>query len=230
MTSGNDAGFTPAKRLKGKVATIFGGGQSAGEGLGNGRATALRFAREGARVLVADKNLESGEETARLVRDEGGEAVAVEADVTVEKQVKEAISAAVRRWGALHILHNNVGVSVANGDGELTTVSAETLDTQYRVNFLGTALACKHALPIMREQRSGAIVNVSSAVATGLSPFAGYKSMKAAINALTEQLALQNAPFNVRVNAIMSIGTAFGRIAGTQAAQAARKEAANAIR
>jgi NAD(P)-dependent dehydrogenase (short-subunit alcohol dehydrogenase family) len=196
-------GFTPAKRLEGKVALVFGGGQSAGEGLGNGRATALRFAREGARVLVANKNVDSGEQTVGLIRKEGGEAAAVDADVTVETQVAAAVAEAVRRWRGLDILHNNVGVSVANGDGELTTLSAEILDKQYRVNFLGAALACKHALPVMRERHSGAIINVSSAAATGLSPFAGYKAMKAAINALTEQLALQNAPFNIRVNAIM---------------------------
>lgn len=196
-------GWTPAKRLEGKVAVIFGGGQGPGEGLGNGRAAALRFAREGARVLVANKGIASAEETVRLIREEGGEAVAFAADVIVEAQIAAAIDDAVRRWGALDVLHNNVGVSVANGDGELTEVSVETLDMQYMVNFRGTALACKHALPIMRKQRSGAIVNISSAAATGLSPFVGYKAAKAGVNALTEQLALQNAKYNIRVNAVM---------------------------
>lgn len=196
-------GWTPPKRLQGKVAVVFGGGQGPGEGIGNGRAAAMRFAREGARILVANKGIDSAEDTARLIREEGGEAVAFEADVTLEEQIVAAIDDAVRRWGTLDVLHNNVGVSVANGDGELTELSVEILDRQYMVNFRGTALACKHALPVMRKQRSGSIVNISSAAAVGLSPFAGYKAAKAGVNALTEQLALQNAKFNVRVNAIM---------------------------
>lgn len=196
-------GWTPTLRLAGKVAVVFGGGQGPGEGLGNGRAAAMRFAREGARVLVANKGLASAEDTVRLIRAEGGEAMAFEADVTLEEQIAAAIADAHARWGSLDVLHNNVGVSVANGDGELSELSVETLDRQYQVNFRGTALACKHALPIMRRQRSGAIVNVSSAAAVGLSPFAGYKAAKAGVNALTEQLALQNAPYNIRVNAVM---------------------------
>lgn len=203
MTVREGEGWTPTKRLQSKVTVVFGGGQSAGEGLGNGRATAIRFAREGARVLIANKGLESGEETAELIRSEGGEAVAIRADVTVEAEVKAAIADAVQRWSSLDILHNNVGVSVASGDGELSTLSAETIDNQYLVNFRGAALACKHALPIMRQQQSGVIINISSVAAVGLSPFAGYKAMKAALNALTEQLALQNAQYNIRVNAIM---------------------------
>lgn len=203
MTIAGSAGWTPAKRLDGKVAVVFGGGQGPGEGIGNGRATALRFAREGARVLVANKNLASAEETVRLIHEEGGVAKAFLADVTVESEIAPAIADAVQRWGALDVLHNNVGVSMAGGDGELVNLSVDVLDSQYRINFRGTALACKHALPIMRQQRSGAIINVSSAAAVGLSPFAGYKASKAAVNALTEQLALQNASYNIRVNAIM---------------------------
>src|SRR5438477_520178 len=113
------AGWTPAKRLEGKVAVLFGGGQAAGEGLGNGRAAAIRFGREGARVLVADKSRASAEETAQLIRDDGGEAIACQADVTSESDIGAAIAGAVERWGTLDVLHNNVGVSVANGDTEL---------------------------------------------------------------------------------------------------------------
>ena len=167
------AGWTPAKRLDGKVAVVFGGGQGPGEGVGNGRAAAMRFGREGARVLIADRNLASAEETVQLIRADGGEAAACRADVTSESEIAAAIAGAVERWGTLDVLPNNVGVSVANGDGELIDMSTEVLDNQYQVNFRGTALACKHALPIMRKQRSGAIVNISSAAAVGLSPFAG---------------------------------------------------------
>src|SRR5690349_3214061 len=163
-------GWTPPKRLEGKVVVIFGGGQGPGEGLGNGRAAALRFGREGARVLVANKGIESANDTVELIRADGGTAEAFRADVTLEIEIEAALADAVKRWGRLDVLHNNVGVSVANGDGELTAISAETLDEQYRVNFRGTALACKHALPIMRTQRCGVIINISSAAAVGLSP------------------------------------------------------------
>src|SRR5438067_554495 len=112
MTTDREPGWTPAKRLEGKVAVVFGGGQSPGDGLGNGRATAMRFAREGARVLVVNKTLASAEETVQLIADDKGEAVAFEADVTVESEIISAISDAAHRWGSLDILHNNVGVSV----------------------------------------------------------------------------------------------------------------------
>ena len=196
-------GWTPAKRLDGKVVVVFGGGQKAGEGLGNGRAACLRFAREGARVLVTNRTLASAQDTVDLILSDGGEAIAFQADVSREEDIVAALRDAVRRWGTLDVLHNNVGISMASGDGELVDVATEVLDKQYLVNFRGTALTCKHAVKIMREHGGGSIVNVSSAAAVGLSPFAGYKAMKAAVNALTEQLALQNAKYNIRVNAIM---------------------------
>src|SRR5205085_11951735 len=102
-------GWTPAKRLDGKVVVVFGGGQKAGEGLGNGRAACLRFAREGASVLVSNRSLTSADETVALVRDEGGDAVAFQADVTREEDIAAALADAVRRWGRLDVLHNNVG-------------------------------------------------------------------------------------------------------------------------
>ena len=100
-------------RLEGKVAVIFGGGQVPGETVGNGRATAILFAREGCRVLVVDRDLGSAEETVGMITTEGGEAIAVRADVVVEDEVRSAIGAARARWGRIDILHNNVGISVA---------------------------------------------------------------------------------------------------------------------
>jgi NAD(P)-dependent dehydrogenase (short-subunit alcohol dehydrogenase family) len=182
---------------------VVGAGQSPGEGLGNGRAVALRFAREGAQVLAVDRNEASAEETASMIRDEGFEAAAFAADVTRERELAGAMAEATRRWGSLDVLHNNVGVSLQGGDADLMEISEESFDTVYRINLRGTAFACKHALAIMREQRSGAIVNVSSAAALGRYPYAAYKATKAGVIALTEQLALQHAPHNVRVNAIL---------------------------
>lgn len=205
MTEKTDGalGWTAPKRLDGKVAVVFGAGQSPGEGLGNGRAAAIRFAREGARVLAVNRSIESAAETAEMIRKEGGEAVAFKADVQSEADIIAAIADAKRRWGSLDVLHNNVGVSLGGGDADLMDITEERFDNIYRSNLRGTAFTCKHAIAIMREQRSGAIVNVSSAAAVGLYPYAAYKATKAGVNALTEQLALQNAKYNIRVNAIM---------------------------
>ena len=196
-------GWTPAKRLDGKVAVVIGAGQSPGEGLGNGRAVAIRFAREGARVLAVNRSIESAEETAAMIRAEGGDAVAFKADVQVEADIIAAIGETMRRWGRLDVLHNNVGVSLGGGDADLMEITEERFDNIYRSNLRGTAFTCKHALAVMREQRSGAIVNVSSAAAVGFYPYVAYKATKAGVNALTEQLALQNAKYNIRVNAIL---------------------------
>ena len=196
-------GWTATRRLDGKVAVVIGAGQSPGEGVGNGRAAAMRFAREGAHVLAVDRSLESAEETAALIRAEGFNAVALAADVTRESELERAMLEARQRWGSLDVLHNNVGVSLAGGDADLLDISEEAFDNVIRINLRGTAFACKHALKIMREQRSGSIVNISSAAAVGKYPYVAYKASKAGIIAMTEQLALQHAPYNIRVNCIL---------------------------
>lgn len=198
-----DPGWTPKLRLEGKVTVVIGAGQSPGEGFGNGRATAMRFAREGARVLAVDRRIESAEETAALIRGEGFESVAFGADVTREADTAAAMNEAKKRWGALDILHNNVGVSLAGGDAELLNITEEAFDNVYRINLRGMAFACKHAVKIMREQRSGAIVNIASAAAVENYPYVAYKTTKAAVIALTQQLALQHAPYGVRANCIL---------------------------
>src|SRR5919106_1744705 len=131
-------GWTASKRLDGKVAVVIGAGQSAGEGLGNGRAAAMRFAREGARVLACDRSLEAAEETAALIRGEGFEAGAFAADVTRESDLANAMTEARTRWGSLDVLHNNVGVSLAGGDAELLDITEEAFDKIYRINLRGT--------------------------------------------------------------------------------------------
>jgi NAD(P)-dependent dehydrogenase (short-subunit alcohol dehydrogenase family) len=200
---GSGPGWTPAQRLHGKVAVVVGAGQSAGEGFGNGRATAIRFAREGARVLAVDRQLDSAEETAALIKSEGFECAAFAADVTRVADLAAAMSEAQRRWGSLDVLHNNVGVSLGGGDAELLEISEEAFDNIYRINLRGTVFACKYALKIMREQRSGAIVNIASAAAVENYPYVAYKTTKAAVIALTQQLAIQNAPYGVRANCIL---------------------------
>jgi len=196
-------GFTARRRLEGKVAVVVGAGQSPGEGVGNGRAVAIRFAREGARVLCVDRRVEAAEETAALIRAEGFETASFAADVTRETELAAAMQDARQRWGALDVLHNNVGVSLAAGDANLMEISEDAFDAVYRVNLRGTAFSCKQALKIMREQGSGVIVNVSSAAGPGLYPYVAYKASKAGVIALSEQLALQHAPHGIRVNCIL---------------------------
>ncbi len=190
-------------RLEGKVAVIVGAGQAPGPTIGNGRATALLFAREGARVLAVDRDLASAQETVTLIRDEGGQAEAFEADVTVEATLEAALRDCVDRWGRLDVLHNNVGISVAGGDASPTEITVEAFDTIMAVNLRGTVLACKHALPIMREQRSGAIVNISSVAALATYAWVTYKASKSAMIAYTKQIAIQNAEYGVRANVIL---------------------------
>jgi NAD(P)-dependent dehydrogenase (short-subunit alcohol dehydrogenase family) len=191
-------------RLQGKIAIVVGAGQSPGEGIGNGRATVLRFAQEGARILAVDRVLASAEETAALAAGEGGECVAFAADVTREATLAAAVEAAVARWGRVDILHNNVGVSIAGGDKPLDELTEEAFDRVSAINLRGTIMACKHVLTVMRRQRAGAIINISSVAARENSyPLVAYKATKAAMIAFTEQLALHNAPYGIRANCIL---------------------------
>jgi NAD(P)-dependent dehydrogenase (short-subunit alcohol dehydrogenase family) len=190
-------------RLEDKVAMVVGAGQTPGATVGNGRATAILFAREGARVLAADRDLASAEETVALIRESGGEAEAVRADVIDETSLAAAVRTCVDRWGQLDVLHNNVGISVAGRDASPTEITTEAFDRIIAVNLRGTVMACKHVLPVMRAQHAGAIVNISSVAALETYPWVAYKASKSAMIAYTQQLAIQNAEFGVRANTIL---------------------------
>jgi NAD(P)-dependent dehydrogenase (short-subunit alcohol dehydrogenase family) len=190
-------------RLKDRVAIVVGAGQSPGEGIGNGRATALTFGREGAKVLCVDRNLASAEETANLIRESQGTAAACQADVTKEADIKAMVADAEQRWGRVDILHNNVGVSISGGDAELLEITEEAFDRCVAINLKSCILACKAVIPIMRRQKSGAIVNISSMAAITTYPYVAYKATKTAMIAFTEQLAYQNAKYGIRANVIL---------------------------
>ncbi len=190
-------------RLKEKIAIIVGAGQSPGEGMGNGRATAIRFAQEGAKILALDNRLASAEETAEMVAKEGGECVPFFADVTREETLAVAIAEGERRWGKIDILHYNVGVSVGGGDKPLLELSEEAFDRVARINLRGAIMAAKHVIPVMRRQRAGVIITISSVAARERYPYVAYKATKAALIAFTEQLAIQNAEYDIRANAIL---------------------------
>jgi NAD(P)-dependent dehydrogenase (short-subunit alcohol dehydrogenase family) len=190
-------------RLEGKTAIIIGAGQTPGEGMGNGRATTLRFAQEGARVMAVDRNLASAEETALMVKQAGGDCIAFEADVTKEATLAAAIEAAQKRWGHIDILHYNVGMSLAGGDSTLLEFTEAVFDRISAVNLRGAIMACKHVIPIMRQQHAGVITTISSLAAWEKYEYVAYKATKAALIAFTKQVAIQNAEYGIRANVIL---------------------------
>jgi NAD(P)-dependent dehydrogenase (short-subunit alcohol dehydrogenase family) len=190
-------------RLKNKTAMIVGAGQSPGETVGNGRAVCLLFSREGAEIACVDRTLEAAEETAEIVRAEGGKATAYAADITIEREIEEAVRAAQAQMGGIDILHNNVGVSIAGGDSVIETFTEEAFDNVFAINLRGMVMTVKHVLPGMRQRKTGSIVNISSMAVLDMYPYVAYKASKAGVVAFTEQLAYQNAAFGVRANVIL---------------------------
>jgi NAD(P)-dependent dehydrogenase (short-subunit alcohol dehydrogenase family) len=190
-------------RLKDKIAIVIGAGQSPGEGMGNGRATVLRFVEEGATVLAVDNNISSAEETAAMARARSGECVAFEADVCRESTLAAMADAARQRWGRIDVLHYNVGVSIAGGDAPLEEITEAAFDRIATINLRGAIMACKHVLPVMRAHRSGVVITISSVAAWEQYPNVAYKATKAGMIAFTQQVAIQNAQFGIRANVIL---------------------------
>jgi NAD(P)-dependent dehydrogenase (short-subunit alcohol dehydrogenase family) len=190
-------------RLRDRIAIVVGAGQSPGEGMGNGRATALTFAREGAKVLCVDHRLASAQETVDMIAAKGGTATACTADVTKADEIAAMVAEAMSRWGRIDVLHNNVGVSLAGGDAELLALTEEAFDRCVAINLKSCILAAKHVIPIMRRQNSGVIINISSMAAITTYPYVAYKATKSAMIAFTEQLAYQNADYGIRANVIL---------------------------
>jgi NAD(P)-dependent dehydrogenase (short-subunit alcohol dehydrogenase family) len=189
------------KRLKGKVALVVGAG-SIGPGWGNGKATAVAFAREGAKVFCADINLDAAEETTAIIKKEGGEAHAYKADVTKATEVAAMIAACSNAYGRIDILDNNVGIAAVGG---VVEVSEQEWDRVMAVNLKSAFLAMKYAIPLMLEGGGGSIINISSIAAiryTGV-PYSTYYASKAALSHLTRTTAVEYASKKIRVNAIL---------------------------
>ena len=182
-------------RLDGKVAVITGAGS------GMGRATAIRFAGEGAAVVVADLNEEGGEATVRDCREHGGRAVFQKANVTEEAEVKTMIDRAVKEFGRLDITYNNAGLAGAMGSIETTTV--EDWDRTQAVLLRGVFLGMKHSIPEMKKTGGGSIISTASIAGTagGYGPHA-YSAAKAGVINLTRSVALEAAQYRIRVNCI----------------------------
>jgi len=189
-------------RLEGKVGIVVGAGQSPGETVGTGRAAALVFAREGAKVMLADRDIGSAKKTAEMIAGEGGVAECVGGDWTNATDCRAFAQACVDAWGRIDFLQNNVGIG--GNDGNVRRLTEEAFDRMITVNLKGCLLSCQAVVPVMREQGSGSIVNISSVASLAAAvPLTAYKISKAGINALGQVLAIENAAKGVRVNTIM---------------------------
>lgn len=194
-------------RLAGRVAVVVGAGQAAGETIGNGRAAAITYAREGARLVLVDRDADSLAETARLCAEQAhgrgdGPAVGVVVDVTAHDAPDQVVRAALEAFGALDVLHNNVGIGA--GDGPPHHLADEAFDRIMDLNLRAVWRMCRAAVPELRRSDHGAIVNISSLAAVAAAGnLTAYKLSKAGVNALTQNLAITNAKHGVRANAIM---------------------------
>ncbi len=188
-------------RLAGKVAIVTGGG-SRGELVGTGQAAAILFARQGARVLVVDRDRSNAEVTVATIEEEGGQGSLFEADVTDSAACEAMVAAAVERYGALHVLFNNVGVGGPRAT--VVDVDEEAWDRALEVNLKSMMLASKHAIPRMIEAGGGSVVNISSVdgLRAGVWPNVPYAAAKGAIVNLTKHMAVHHGRDNIRVNCI----------------------------
>ncbi len=188
-------------RLKGKTAIVVGAG-SIGPGWGNGKATAVTFAREGAQVFCVDRNGKAAEETAGIIVKEGGKAEAFAADAAKESDIQAMVAACLKAFGRIDILDNNVGIAEV---GSVVEVAEADWDRVFAINLKSAYLAMKHVIPVMEKQGGGSIINLSSIASIrhlGIS-YITYAATKAAMNQMTRSTAVQYAPQNVRVNAVL---------------------------
>lgn len=190
-----------AERMKDKVVLVTGAGSS-GEGWGNGKAAAVLYAREGAKVFAVDRRLEAAAETQSIIRSEGGECEVVAADVSSSQEVAAMVDACLKVFGRIDVLHNNVGIVETGGPVEM---SEESWERVIRVNQTSVFLTCKHVIPHMEAQGHGAIVNIGSIAGirwVGF-PYVAYSAAKAAMIAMTSNIAVQYASKGIRANCVL---------------------------
>ncbi|MBN8959385.1 MAG: SDR family oxidoreductase [Rhizobiales bacterium] len=193
-------------RLRDKVALITGSGS------GIGRRAAQLFASEGARVVIAEQDAGTGEETHQLIARDGGHASFIQTDVTDEKSVEATIAETMRTFGALHVIYNNAGGSTM-ADGPLTECPNEEFWRAIKLDVFGTWLVSRHGIPEIIKSGGGSVVNASSVVAhMGWPGKDAYTAAKGAIAALTRSMAVEFAPHKVRVNAVAPCVTRTPRV------------------
>ena len=205
-------------RLDGKIAFITGGGS------GIGRAAAVLFARENAKVIVTDINLASAEETAQQAIAAGGEAIALQMDVTEPDSWQAGLAKATAKYGLINVLYNNAGGST-QVDDTAVNVPLEEFWRAIKLDLFGTFLGCRFGIPILIEAGGGSVINMASNVA--LMGFPGrdaYTAAKGGVASITRSLAVSYAPQKVRVNAIAPSVTLSPRVIALMAANAAVKK------
>lgn len=189
-------------RLKDKIAIVTGAGTS-GEGMGNGKAAAILFAREGAEVIAVDLSLDAAQLTVDEIESDGGNGMAIAADVSKRDDIRAVVDDAIKSFGHIDVIHNNVGIEIA---GDPITTTEEDWDRVHAVNLKSVFMMCKYAIPHMQARgRGGAIINVSSVASIRWSPvpYFSYHTSKAALNHMTRVLARQYAPNHIRCNVIL---------------------------
>jgi NAD(P)-dependent dehydrogenase (short-subunit alcohol dehydrogenase family) len=203
--------------LEGKIAIVTGAG-SVGEGIGNGKATAILFAREGAKVVLVDRNPGAAEETRHLIEEEGGICYPIAGDVSRADDCRRIVDSCVATWGGVDVLHNNVGIEIAGG---LETATEDDWNRTIAVNLTSMFLMCKQAIPRMVARGGGSVINVSSinSIRTLPALSLAYGVSKAGVNALSREVAVEYARRGVRVNAILPgmMNTPFVRASLTEA-------------
>lgn len=189
-------------RLKDKIAIVIGAGQQPGDTIGNGRATSILFAREGAKVMLVDRNLKSAKETQSMIEKEGGECFAFQANIVRENDCRQIAEKCVEVYDRIDILINNVGIG--EGVSNIIKLNEKTWDRIFKINLKGMFLTCKYVLSVMEKQGTGSIINISSVASVCAPfPFVAYKVSKSGVNSLTQYMAMQYAKKGIRVNAIM---------------------------
>lgn len=184
--------------LEDKVAIVTGAG-AAGDGIGNGRAAALLLARSGCHVVCVDRKESLAEQTAEMITAEGGSALAMAADVTVEEECAQIVTRATSQFGGVDLLDNNVGVG---SQGSVVEESIKSWQRLMRINVESMVLMSKYAIPAMIERGGGAIVNVSSISALRPRGLTAYSTSKGAVIALTKAMAVDHASDGIRVNCV----------------------------
>jgi len=188
-------------RLKDKVAVITGAGR------GIGRATAELFAREGAKVILAELNEELGSEAERVIRRSGGEATFIRADIARSGDVQAVFGATREKYGALHVLYNNASIFLSKDDGPVTALAEKIWHRVLAVNLSGLYLCCKYGIPLIVESGGGAVINTSSSAGVmGIPGCDAYTATKGATISLTRSMAVEFGPKKVRVNCIAPAG------------------------
>jgi NAD(P)-dependent dehydrogenase (short-subunit alcohol dehydrogenase family) len=188
-----------AGRVDGKVAIVTGAGSTPGPGIGTGKATAVVLAREGASVLLVDLHPERAEETLRMVSDEGGKAEVFAADVTRAADCEAMVRTAVEAFGTVDILVNNIGRAAV---GTVVDTTEEAWDQTFAVNLRTAFLACKYTVPVMADQGSGSVVNISSISALRGDGTLAYSAAKGGLSAMTVDMAYSHGRQGIRVNAV----------------------------